>query len=43
MNFGWIAALAALVAAEKLLPPGRRVAQVAGLILIAWGAAGLLR
>ena len=39
MNFLWIAALTALVAAEKLLPPGRIVARVAGGVFIAWGAA----
>ena len=38
MNLAWIALLALLVAAEKLLPGGRRVGQAAGLAFIAWGA-----
>ena len=38
MNLAWIALLALLVAAEKLLPGGRRVGQAAGLALIVWGA-----
>jgi len=37
MNFAWIAALAALVAAEKLVPGGKIVARVAGVMLILWG------
>jgi predicted metal-binding membrane protein len=39
MNFAWIAALAALVAAEKLLPHPRLTMRLAGIVLIAWGAA----
>ena len=39
MNLVWIAALAALVAVEKLSRRGPLVGRVAGLILIAWGAA----
>jgi predicted metal-binding membrane protein len=38
MNLAWIALLTLLVAAEKLLPGGRRVAFAAGLVFIAWGA-----
>lgn len=38
MNLAWIALLSVLVAAEKLLPGGRRVALVAGLMFIVWGA-----
>ena len=38
MNLAWIALLTLLVAAEKLLPGGRRVALAAGLAFIAWGA-----
>ena len=38
MNLAWIALLTLLVAAEKLLPGGRRVALAAGLGFIAWGA-----
>lgn len=39
MNLAWIAALALLVLAEKLLPHGPRVATVAGVVLIVWGLA----
>ena len=42
MNLAWIALLTLLVAAEKLLPGGRRVAQVAGLGFVAWGFATVL-
>lgn len=41
MNLAWIALLTLLVAAEKLLPGGQRIALVAGAGLIAWGAATL--
>jgi predicted metal-binding membrane protein len=41
MNLVWIAALTALVLAEKLLPGGRRVAQASGALLLLWGAATL--
>jgi predicted metal-binding membrane protein len=37
MNFVWIAALAALVAAEKMLPRGAMTARLAGVVLMAWG------
>ncbi len=39
-NLAWIAGLALLVLAEKLLPGGPVVGQVLGAGLIAWGAAG---
>jgi predicted metal-binding membrane protein len=39
MNLAWIALLTLLVAAEKLLPGGRRVALAAGLGFVAWGMA----
>ena len=39
MNFLWIALLTALIAAEKLLPPGQAIARAAGLVLILWGIA----
>ncbi|MXP40401.1 DUF2182 domain-containing protein [Altererythrobacter soli] len=39
MNLAWIALLTLLVAAEKLLPGGRRVAFAAGLVFVAWGTA----
>ncbi len=41
MNLAWIAGLALLVVAEKLLPGGPVVGRVLGAGLIAWGAAGL--
>ncbi len=42
MNLWWIAALAALVALEKLVPRGDLVARAVGVGLILWGAAVLL-
>jgi predicted metal-binding membrane protein len=39
MNPAWIAALSALVLAEKAAPGGRWIARAAGVALIAWGAA----
>ncbi len=39
MNFLWIAALMALIAAEKLVPRGRMISRAAGLVLILWGIA----
>jgi predicted metal-binding membrane protein len=43
MNLAWIAALALLVLAEQRLPGGRAIGRVAGLVLVAWGVALLLR
>lgn len=37
MNLFWVAAIALWLTAEKLLPFGRRIAQVAGAALAAWG------
>jgi predicted metal-binding membrane protein len=37
MNLFWVAALAALVLVEKLLPWGRAVSWAAGALLIGWG------
>jgi len=37
MNLAWITGLTLLVAGEKLLPHGRTIARVAGVVLIAWG------
>jgi len=37
MNLAWVAALALLVAAEKLLPGGMWIARIAGVALIGWG------
>ena len=42
MNLAWVAAIAAFVLVEKLLPGGRAAARVAGGALIALGAATLL-
>ena len=38
MNLLWIAALAILVLAEKIVPFGRSIARVAGIAFIAGGA-----
>jgi predicted metal-binding membrane protein len=38
MNLAWIAALTALVLAEKLLPGGVWLGRAAGLLLLAWAA-----
>jgi predicted metal-binding membrane protein len=38
MNLVWVAAIAAFVLAEKLLPRGPYLAKVAGILLVAWGA-----
>src|SRR5947209_1899755 len=38
MNLAWIAGIALLVLIEKTLPRGRRVSQVTGAVLVAWGA-----
>jgi predicted metal-binding membrane protein len=37
MNLLWVVALAAIVAAEKILPWGERLARISGAGLIAWG------
>ena len=42
MNLAWIAVLTILVAAEKLLPGGRRLAQVGGGFFVLWGLAILI-
>lgn len=42
MNLTWIAPLTVLVMAEKLVPGGRWVARVAGVAMLAWGAATIL-
>ena len=39
MNLAWIALLALLVAAEKLLPKGDWIARIAGVAMIVWGVA----
>lgn len=42
MNLVWIAGLTLVVAAEKLLPHGRAIARVSGVLFLAWGALILL-
>lgn len=42
MNLAWIAALSVLVLAEKVLAAGPWVGRLAGIALVAWGAAILL-
>jgi predicted metal-binding membrane protein len=39
MNLIWVAGLTLIVAAEKLLPGGHRLAAIAGIAMILWGAA----
>lgn len=41
MNVAWIAVLALLVLAEKLMPVGGSVGKITGVALVAWGAATL--
>ena len=38
MNFAWAAALATVVAVEKIVPHGDRIGRALGLAMIAWGA-----
>lgn len=38
MNLAWIALLTFIVAAEKLLPGGRRIAVAGGVLCLGWGA-----
>jgi predicted metal-binding membrane protein len=38
MNVVWIAALAILVLAEKVVPAGRALSRIAGAVLVAVGA-----
>ena len=38
MNLVWVAALAALVFAEKIVPPGPWPPRIAGAVLFSWGA-----
>ena len=42
MNLVWIALLTLLVLLEKLVPGGRRIGLVVGIVLIVWGAATFL-
>ncbi len=41
MNVAWMAAIAIVVLAEKVLPWGRGLARLIGAGLVAWGSAGL--
>jgi predicted metal-binding membrane protein len=41
MNLAWIGGIALLVLAEKMLPWGGRMSQIAGAVLVAWGVAAL--
>lgn len=43
MNLLWVAALTALVIAEKLLPKGQWLARASGAAMLAWGAFLLVR
>jgi predicted metal-binding membrane protein len=43
MNLMWVAAIAAFVLVEKLLPQGVRVGRVAGGLLMVWGTYVLIR
>jgi len=43
MNLAWVAVIAALVFAEKLLPRGLWIGRVAGVLMLAFGAQLLLR
>ena len=43
MNLMWVAAIAAFVLVEKLLPQGARVGRVAGGLLMVWGTYVLIR
>jgi predicted metal-binding membrane protein len=42
MNLVWIAALAAFVLAEKVIPGGEKVSRATGVLLVIWGAWVLL-
>ena len=42
MNLVWIAALAAFVLAEKVIPPGANVSKITGGLLVGWGAWAVL-
>ena len=38
MNLLWVAAIAAFVLLEKVVPAGGWIGRVAGAVLVAWGA-----
>jgi predicted metal-binding membrane protein len=43
MNFAWVGAIALLVLLEKILPWGGWMSRLAGVVLVIWGAANLIR
>ena len=42
MNLIWIAALAAFVLVEKIIPAGDKVSKVTGVLLVGWGVYAIL-
>ena len=42
MNLVWIAALAAFVLAEKVIPAGKTISKITGGFLVAWGSWAVL-
>ena len=43
MNLAWVGAIALFVLVEKAMPGGDRISRVSGVLLIVWGASGLVR
>ena len=42
MNLVWIAALAAFVLVEKVIPAGEKVSKITGVLLVGWGVCAIL-
>jgi predicted metal-binding membrane protein len=42
MNLVWIAALAAFVLTEKVIPAGKTISKITGGLLVAWGSWAVL-
>jgi predicted metal-binding membrane protein len=42
MNLAWAAALAVIVAVEKIMPRGDRIGRLAGLAMVGWGVARIV-
>ena len=42
MNLVWIAALAAFVLVEKVIPAGEKVSKITGGLLVGWGICAIL-
>jgi predicted metal-binding membrane protein len=42
MNLVWIAALAAFVLVEKVIPAGEKVSKITGVLLVGWGGCAIL-